>query len=108
MVVLLPNAQLTVLVHTRPVPRDAHGTPLPPDTPPESRGPYPGAARELDTDNQWSLRVDTRAWPFQEGDHITDGARTWVVTDARLKAVPGHPDVDFVAVTATIDPPRVP
>lgn len=72
----------------------------------ESHGPTPGAAREQ-PDGSWTLRVDPAAWPVNQGDRITDGTRVWVVTLARTHNVPGHPDADFVSVTASLEPPKV-
>lgn len=108
MAVLLPDRDLTVTRRGHPWRRDARGLPLPSDADAQTPyGPTPGAAREQ-PDGSWTLRVDPGAWPVNQGDRISDGTRVWVVTLARLNSVPGHPDVDFIAVTATLDPPKVP
>ncbi|MFC8833305.1 hypothetical protein ACFT8V_08920 [Streptomyces griseoincarnatus] len=39
---------------------------------------------------------------------IGDGTRTWTVVSALLRKVPGHPAADYIAVTATLNPPEVP
>lgn len=112
MAVVLSNAQLTVTVRAHPAARDAHGMPVPAAGPPEQRGPYPGAVTppQGPTSNVWSLRVDPRCWPIREDDTITDNqGRTFSVRpDPRLITVPGHPDVDYISVSADLDPPQVP
>ncbi|HEY1177011.1 MAG TPA: hypothetical protein VGF17_12710 [Phytomonospora sp.] len=111
MPVLLADRQLTAQVRSHPQARDARGVPMPSaaDTL-TSRGPYPGAAKEQ-PDTSWRLRLDERCWPLRGGDQITDGTLTWVVSynpEPKLHQVPGVPDVDYVEVVATLDPPRVP
>ena len=109
MSVLLPDRQLTVTVRAHPQERDDRGVPKP--TPQDAltvRGPYPGAAEEQ-PDGSWTLRVDPRCWPMRPGDQITDGTLTWYAsTQPQLRGVPGVPDVDFIRVIGTLDPPRTP
>lgn len=107
MAVVLPNADLTVRVRTHPWVRDTHGHPVAPAEPAAVRGPWPGAASDRQ-DGTWSLRVDPQAWPVEEGDEVTDGNRTWVVSSRRLNTLPGYPDVDYIGITATLNPPQVP
>lgn len=104
MAVLLPDRSVSATVYPHTFGRDAMGSPVR-DTTPVVRGPYPGAAREL-VDGSWTLRVDTRLWPLREDDELSDGTSTWVVRTATVNKVPGHSDVDYVAVTATLQPPR--
>ncbi|AXI91313.1 hypothetical protein SAM9427_36695 (plasmid) [Streptomyces sp. ETH9427] len=109
MAVLLPDRELTVYVLDHPWGRDAHGVPVPPppDARPAPRGTWPGAATEQ-ADESWTLRVDPAAWRVREGDVIGDGIRTWTVVSALLRKVPGHSAADYIAVTATLNPPEVP
>jgi hypothetical protein len=46
-------------------------------------------------------------WQLRTGDVLTDGSQSWVISTAFLRAVPGHPDADYVQVTAVLEPPRV-
>ena len=108
MAVLLTDGRYTL--HRQPTPqtRDGHGLPVPgPAAPPA--GPGDGASSRQ-ADGAWTLRLDPALWPVSAGDTVTraaDGHR-WVVTGTpRLHEVPGHPDVDYVAVTAVQDPPDV-
>ncbi|MEU3455584.1 hypothetical protein ABZ671_18585 [Micromonospora sp. NPDC006766] len=108
MAVLLPDGRYALLRQAHPQGRDAHGTPIPAE-PPAPTAPVDGAAaRHLD--GSWTLRLDPALWPVAAGDTISragDGRR-WVVTGTPLlQQVPGHPDVDYVAVTAMQDPPDV-
>jgi hypothetical protein len=107
--VLLPDRDLTVYVLDHPWGRDAHGVPVPPppDARPAARGTWPGAAIEQ-SDGTWTLRVDPAAWRVRPGDVIGDGTRTWTVVTALQKTVPGHGAADYIAVTATLNPPEVP
>ncbi|MFE1270638.1 hypothetical protein [Streptomyces sp. NPDC058758] len=109
MAVLLPDRDLTAYVLPHPWARDAHGTPVPPPpgTPPTPSGTWPGAAVEQ-IDGSWTLRVDPRAWPLRAGDVLGDGTRTWTVTTALLKKVPGYGAADYIAVVATLNPPETP
>ncbi|MEQ7008471.1 hypothetical protein ABN028_20055 [Actinopolymorpha sp. B17G11] len=107
MAVLLADLSLSVATKDHPWLRDSHGHPVAPEEPAELRGPWPGAAREQ-PDLSYTLRLDTRAWPVEPGDRITDGARTWVVASARINTVPRHPDADYIAIVATLEPPEVP
>lgn len=111
MAVVLADRQLTAHVRKHPQARDAHGTPVASaaDLPADQRGPYPGAAHE-NPEGGWNLRVDPRAWRLREGDKITDDqSNTWIVTGApKLVQVPGDDSVDFVRVSATLEPPLVP
>lgn len=107
MTVLLPTCALTVRVLPHPEVRDAMGAPVAPADTADVRGPWPGAAHEQQ-DGTFTLRVDPRAWRINPGDRITDGLRTWVVSTALLASVPDVPDVDYIAVTASLEPPRAP
>lgn len=108
MAVLLPDLSLTVAHRSHPFTRDDYNNPVAGESTTSATGPYPGAAKETDTDNTWRLRLDPSHWPVEPGDEVTDGTRVWVVVAARRHWVPGIPDVDHVAVTATLDPPEVP
>jgi hypothetical protein len=107
--VLLPDRELTVWELNHPWERDAHGVPVPPNpnARPAPRGTWPGAATEL-ADGSWTLRVDPQAWRIRPGDELGDGTRTWTAVTALLKTVPGHSAADYIAVTATLNPPEVP
>lgn len=108
MVVVLANCDLTALVRAHPYLRDARGTPIPdPNATTTERGPRPGSALEQ-ADRTWKLRLDMDLWPVRAGDKITDGVRVWVINaDPIPHQIPGVPDVDYVAATATLDPPKV-
>ncbi len=108
MAVVLSDRQLTAYVLTHPWVRDSHGVPVPPppDSRPAARGTWPGAALEQ-SDGTWTLRADPAAWPLREGDVLGDGTRTWTVATALLKRVPGCGAADYIAVTATLNPPEV-
>lgn len=104
-VVLLPNTSVSARVRTRPRARDARGRAVASAGDQVTvRGPYPASAVEQ-PDQQWRLRVDTRLWPLDAGDELTDGTRVWVVVDARITQVPGASDVDSVVCTCTLEPP---
>ncbi|MFJ3793567.1 hypothetical protein [Kitasatospora sp. NPDC090091] len=109
MAVILPNRRFTAHVAPHPWARDAHGLPVPP--PPGSVSAtgavLPGAAVQQ-TDGSWSLRADPQQWPLRPGDRLVDGDESWTVTSARLCAVPVDGAADYIAVTATLDPPQVP
>jgi hypothetical protein len=109
MTVVLPDRELTAYVLGHPWARDALGTPVPPppDALPTARGTWPGAATEQ-IDGTWTLRVDPEAWPLKPGDVLSDGTNTWTVTTALPKRVPGYGAADYVAVTASLNPPEVP
>ncbi|MFD7763564.1 hypothetical protein [Streptomyces microflavus] len=109
MAVLLPDRNLTAYVLEHPWGRDAHGVPVPPppDARPAPRGTWPGAAAEQ-ADGSWTLRADPAAWPLEPGDVLADGTRTWTIVTALLKQVPGHGAADYIAVTATLNPPEIP
>lgn len=109
MAVVLSNCQLQVEAREHPEERDARGTPVPSDTDTITvRGPFPGSALQQ-PDGSWSLRLDPQCWPVRAGDKVTDGTRVWFANpDPRLHQVPGIPDVDYVQVAATLDPPLVP
>lgn len=109
MPVLLPNVQLTLKPRGHPWTRDAHGLPVAPAATGDPRGPYPCHVAESSVQGDpWPVRLDPRMWPVEPGDELTDGIRTWYVATARFHPVPGHPDVDYVVATATLDPPEVP
>lgn len=104
---MLPDGAYQVARRPHAWSRDAHGTPVP-----ATLGSYgtarPGGAYDRG-DGLWSLRLDPAEWPLYDGDKITDGARTWTVVSAPiLRANSDADDVDYVAVTATLDPPVVP
>jgi hypothetical protein len=123
MAVILANCDLTVNKRAHPFKRDARGYPVPTGGHGGNIleqwlaqadadeitifGPSPGNATEQ-ADETWVLRVDPASWPIRAGDQITDGTRVWIATGApNLVAVPEFDDVDFVNVTATLEPPRV-
>lgn len=62
----------------------------------------------MQADNSWVLRVDPQAWRLRPGDTIGDGEHMWTIVTALLKTVPGYPAADYIAVTATLNPPEVP
>jgi hypothetical protein len=109
MAVVLPDRDLTVYVLDHPWGRDAHGVPVPPppDARPTPRGTWPGAAIKQ-ADGSWTLRVDPSAGYMQPGDMVGDGTRMWTVVTALPRGVPGHGAADYIAVTATLNPPEVP
>ncbi|MFE3644864.1 hypothetical protein ACFXOM_28460 [Streptomyces sp. NPDC059169] len=110
MAVVLPNATLTVRALAHPWERDANGVPVPPNPnqKPTPRGTWPGSVLEQ-TDGSWSVRLDPQAWPVEAGDTITDEAgRSWTLSNARLHAVPGCSDADYIQAAATLNPPEVP
>ncbi|MEU3499245.1 hypothetical protein ABZ726_00205 [Streptomyces hundungensis] len=109
MAVVLADRTLTAYVLAHPWTRDALGTPVPPPpgARPAPRGSWPGAATQQ-ADGSWTLRVDPAAWPMKPGDILGDGVRTWTVTTALLKSVPGYGAADYIAVTATLNPPETP
>lgn len=106
MAVLLADRELTITRFDHKFGRDEMGTPVR-DTGWTTAGPFPGAAREQ-PDGTWRLRIDSAAWMLRADDEISDGTHTWVVVSATLVSVPGHPDVDHIAITATLNPPDVP
>ncbi|MFJ5121963.1 hypothetical protein [Kitasatospora sp. NPDC088548] len=111
MAVILANRQFTAHVSPHPWPRDAHGTPIAPapgSVPAGNSRPLPGSAIKQQ-DGTWSLRVDPTLWPLRVGDRIVATTNeSWTVDTARLCAVAGHTAADYIAVTATLDPPEVP
>jgi hypothetical protein len=104
MVVVLADGRYRVLRLPHPQPRDGHGLPVP------GGGTWTefvdGAAGQQ-PDGSWSLRLDPSVWPVHAGDTVEreDGSRWVVYGEPRLSAVPDHPDVDHVRVTARQDPP---
>lgn len=106
MAVILSDRALTATVHEHQFAKDSMGSPVR-STVTVSRGPYPGAAAEQ-PDGTWRLRCDPAMWELRPADELTDGTNVWTVTEALLHSIPGHPDVDHVAVTATLNPPKVP
>lgn len=118
MSVVLPNAQLAVVRHTHPFPRDEHGQPVTPASPPLP-GPFrPGFERRrpgvgVDGVQEWTFRLDPEFWPLEEGDRITDGTRVWVLTQADIVelVVPGYPGrspVDYISAKGNLEPPWTP
>jgi len=109
MAVILANQQLTLLPRAHSFARDAHGQPVAPAATGPARGPYPGSALQgFNPEADWSLRLDPRMAPVEPADEVTDGTRTWVVVTRKYNAIAGYPDVDYIAVTATLNPPQVP
>ena len=115
MAVVLANATLTATAFTHPFTRDRHGVPVAGAAVTSIRGPYPGAITQPDGGypaeaTPWRMRVDPRCHELRMGDQIAEPStgRTWVIREARLCAVPGVPDVDFITVLADLDPPRIP
>ncbi len=108
MAVILANCTLTYHGRPHPWPRDSHGVPRAPVLPTMVRGPKPGFAKENLNLRAWVLRADPSFWPMEPGDELTDGIRTWVVVTADLHVLPGYPTVDYIGVTATLNPPEVP
>lgn len=112
MAVILANCVQTANIYEHPIARDTRGQRVKAAaTLVESRGPFPGAAVEptLDkgpTGGGWRLRCDPRMHPLNPGDTITDDrGRVFVLREARLVAVPGASDVDFIQCVADLDPP---
>lgn len=113
MAVILPNATLAVGRKTHPFARDAHGSPISgPDTVQYGQARPAGLLERADVGAEqgtdWSIRLAPEEWPVRAGDHVTDGTDVWVVTASRLHRIVGHPDVDYVAVTAYREAPTVP
>lgn len=110
MVVVLANAQLRVEARSHDFVRDARGAPVASDADTiTTRGPFPGAVKEQ-PDGTYTIRLDPRCWPVRAGDAIvaSDGRIWYAAPDPRKQEVPGVPDVDYVQLVGTIDPPRVP
>jgi hypothetical protein len=103
--VILPDGSYSVRKRPHEFGRDAHGTPLP-TSPGPAVGPGPGDSTEQQ-DGTWTLRLDPAAWRVRPGD-LVDGpaGRTWVVATALLKVNNAAADVDYVAVTAQLEPPE--
>lgn len=110
MAVILPNALVRVFKRAHPQERDSHGTAVPQDwdliTP---IGPVPANLTE-NPDGSFNLRLDPSAWRVREGDKVTDdqGREFFIREGAKLVAIPGCTDVDFVRAVVTLDPPLVP
>lgn len=108
MAVILSNCDLAVVARAHPAARDEHGVPVLSDAGAVTRGPFPGAAKEQVDQGTWGLRLDPRCWPVRPGDTVTDGSRSWTVQTALQSDIPGYDAVDYVAVTAVLEPPEVP
>lgn len=113
MAVILPNAQLTVRKRAHQFARDAHGLPVADTATLDPEGPNPGAVVEPDdttpAQSPYRLRVDPSHHELRPDDEIDDAqGRTFIVRTARLVTVPGNDAVDFIRVTADLDPPKVP
>jgi hypothetical protein len=111
--VILPNAQLTVRKRTHPSARDAQGWPVSGTALSAPEGPTDGAIVQPDdlTPGQapYRLRLDPSHWPVREDDEVTDElGRKFIVRTARMVSVPVDDTVDFIRVTADLDPPQVP
>jgi hypothetical protein len=114
MAVVLANCALTAHIVAHPVTRDARGKPVVTRAAETVtvRGPYPGAVTEPDVDTGpegggWRIRADVALGPLTTGDKLTDDqGRTFYVREAKTVQVPGVPDVDFIRVTADLDPPE--
>lgn len=108
MAVLLPNVRLTLRRRPHPAPRDSHGQPLPGALGP-AVGPYLCGVKDRPETGGWSVRLDSRMWPVEAGDEVTDGTRVWVLTgEPQLHEVPGHGAVDYIQARGTLNPPEVP
>ena len=115
MAVILPNAFLRVRKRAHPYARDRWGKAVAPAEPGPWSEPVAGGVKEqpslgLEQGAAWSVRLPVDVWPLERGDEIDEPStgRRWVVDTARDHRVVGHPDVDYVAVSATLDPPEVP
>lgn len=113
MAVILPNAQLTVRKRAHQFARDEHGTPVAGDTWSDPEGPTPGGIVAPDdltpAQAAYRLRVDPAHWPLRADDEITDeDGRVFIVRTATKVSVPVDDAVDFIRVTADLDPPQVP
>jgi hypothetical protein len=113
MAVILPNAQLTVRRRAHQFGRDEHGTPVANTSWGPEEGPSAGAVVEPDdltpAQAPYRLRVDPAHWPLRADDEITDDqGRKFIVRTARKVEVPVDDAVDFIRVTADLDPPQVP
>lgn len=109
MAVVLPDGTYQVATRPHPFALDSHGVAVP-----AALGAYgparPGAAR-LQPDLSWRLRLSPDQWPLEAGDKVTGGpdTLTWTVTgEPRRITHPVASDVDYVAVTAALDPPEQP
>lgn len=112
MAVMLANAQLTAHARAHQFARDAHGFPVAGAVTVTTTGPFPGAItepEELTGTAPYRLRLDPRHSDLREDDEVTDGlGRKFIVRAARRIKIPGDDAVDFIRVTADLDPPKVP
>jgi hypothetical protein len=113
MAVILPNAHLTVRKRAHAFARDAHGLPVAGASTVTTEGPTPGAVVEPDDTTPaaapYRLRLDPSHWPVRPDDEVEDDqGRKFIVRTARKVAVPVDDAVDFIRVTADLDPPEVP
>ncbi len=95
MAVILSDGSYRVRKRPHEFTRDAQGTPV------------PAATEQPEPAGSWSLRLDPAAWRLRPGD-LVDGpaGRTWLVTSAMLRVNTAAADVDYVAITATLEPPE--
>lgn len=115
MAVILPNALVRVRKRPHPYGRDRWGKAVAPAEPGPWSEPMPAGVKEQaamggEQGAPWSIRLPVAVWPLERGDEVDEPAtaRRWVVDVARDHRIVGHPDVDYVAVSATLDPPEVP
>jgi hypothetical protein len=104
-VVILSDGSYSVRKRTHEYTRDGHGTPVP-GSPGSASAALPGAATEQ-PDGTYTLRLDPALWPLREDDLI-DGpsSRTWIIESAVLRVNNADSAIDYVAVTAALQPPR--
>lgn len=107
MTVVLTSGNYGIRKRTHPFSRDAHGTPVPPGLG-SVVGPWPGDANRQ-ADGSYSIRLDPRLWPVKAGDVVTGpNSEVWlVVGQPLLFRNNASPDVDYVGVTGTLEPPEV-
>lgn len=106
MAVVLADGNYQVRKRAHEYTRDAHGTPVPP-VPGSSSSLLPGAATEQ-PDGSWTLRLDPALWPVYPDDLVDRPAdsRSWLVETAVYRFNTADPAVDYVACTASLQPPR--
>ena len=113
MAVVLPNTMLTARRKEHQFKRDAHGASVPSVEWSDPSVPLPGALVIPEGGEQsnvpWRIRADLGLLPLLPEDELTtaDG-RTFIVRTVKPVVVPDYPDVDYLAVTAELDPPYSP
>ncbi len=110
MSVVLSDGLYRVARRVHPWPRDDHGTPVPPALGAYGTARAGAVNRVAGSASDVHLRLDPAEWPLRAGDKISDahGAVYTVTGVPRFARNVAASDVDYVAVTATIDPPVVP